>query len=341
MAWSTGELVQYRTCDLVKRGLAMAESHWRLPDRPDLGAMNVLSGLVRNHESTDALALPNLRLGSTIIIGSDYSGQHATSHYEAFSFVFADISRCAGWFLARRQIRDEALKDGRRFSYKALRDRKRAGLLPSFLDAANRVHGLLVVVLVPKSIDSLFKSTGSIKSDDEEIASLAHWSPRVVEKLLRVAHFVSLFLAALSRPSQNVVWITDEDEIAANADKHHELTTAFGKICSHYLDHNLAHVRVATTASDTGKRDVEDFVSIADFAAGALCEVLNAFHRDDTAPVPGVVVPVPMKTNAKAIDISRWFAEYSGTLKRLVLAIEPQAGSQKLSFRLIKFQKID
>jgi hypothetical protein len=315
----------------------MLENNWKVGDRPDLGAMNSANALIRELDVGDPHALPDLRRGSTIAIGSDYSGQHSTSKYEAFGLVFADLHRCGAWIDARRSLREELLSDGRRFSYKSLKDRQRAAALPRFLEAVDSIPGLAVVILVEKTIESLFKSSGRIESSDPEIRLFSHWSPRVVERLLRVCHFVAFFLAGLSREDQDVLWITDQDGIVANPTMHSEMVEAFGRISSHYLTHTLRHLRIATTASDTGKRDVEDFVSIADFAAGTVCETINSYHRADTRPVPGIVLPTPTDTKTKALHLMNWFSDKRSVLKRLVIAFESEAGSTRLRVRHYKF----
>jgi hypothetical protein len=116
----------------------------------------------------------------------------------------------------------------------------------------------------------MLKLVGRISASDPELSKFPGWKPAIMERLLRVVHFISLFVSGLSRSSQDVLWITDEDAIAPNERKHGELTRIFGQICSQYLAHDLGHIRVSTTASDTGKRDVENFVALPDFAAGAL-----------------------------------------------------------------------
>lgn len=107
----------------------MLENNWMLGDRPDLGAMNSANILIRELDVGDPRAFPDLRRGKTIVIGSDFSGQHSTSKYEAFGFVFADLHCCSAWMEARRSLREDMLSDGRRFSYKSLKDRKRAACI--------------------------------------------------------------------------------------------------------------------------------------------------------------------------------------------------------------------
>ena len=186
-------------------------------------------------------------------------------------------------------------------SFKNLGDKKRAAALPGFIDAAEQIQGLLLVVLVDKRIKRLFRQTGDDEREKGDGDLLSNWLPKVEEKLLRICHVAALLVAGLSRPGQNIVWISDQDEIAANDQRLRQLTEASGRIMSAYLEHSLGHLRVGTTASDSGTRDVEDFVAIADLAAGTLCEVLNAHRRAGVDFPLGMFVP-NQKGMASKID---------------------------------------
>ncbi len=307
---------------------------WGLGDRPDLGAMNHVSGLMRTLDLTDGTALPDFRHASTLLIGSDYSGQHATSDFEALGFVIADSDRLQPWMAARSELRDKQLPDGRRMAFKNLGDKKRRAMLPEFIEASERIHGLLLVVLVDKSIKTFFRQ------DDDGTADgclLAGWPARVEERLLRVCHIASLFIAGLSRPGQNIVWIGDQDEIAANELRLQQLTEASGRIMSGYLEHSLGHLRVGTTASDSGSRDVEDFVAIADLAAGAMCEVLNAHRRAGVNFPSGIFVPNQNGMASKVDALAGWFCHKSSQLKKIVLSFEPAALPTKMIVRHYDF----
>ena len=315
----------------------MGNDNWSLDNRPELGLMNSVNGLMRRLEASDTASFPDLRRASRILVGSDYSGQHKTSRYEAVAVLLADTEGCERWLTLRGLVRDRMPRDRRRFSYKGLGDRRLAAVLPDFLEAANLIPGLLAVLLVDKSIGSLFKQSGRIQSSDPGVETLAHWPPRVTERLLRVCHFVSFFVAGLSREGQDVLWITDEDEIAANPTRHTELVEVFARISSHYLPHPLRHLRIATTASDTGERDLEDFVSIADFSAGAVCAALNAYRYSGILLPTRIIVQPAREIPRKASQLLSWFSEGGTALKRLVLVLENEEGTVRLRVRRYTF----
>lgn len=296
--------------DHIRYGHAMAKSplanNWRLGDRVDLGSMNVVNGLIRALDLSNPFALPNFDGATQLMVGSDYGGQHSSSQFEALAFVVADAGALRPWLEARSKLRAKYLPDRRRMSFKALGDRLRMEALPAFLSAADLLHGMLLVVLVDKRIASLFVSDDDPEAIAPEVRSLAEWPARTAERLLRICHVVSLALAGLTREGQHILWVTDQDEIAANVERHTLFVKAFGTIASHYLEHTLGHLRIATTASDTGTRDLEDFVAIADLAAGAVCHVLNSYREARTPVVQRLVVPPPLGVAPKAQALLNW-----------------------------------
>lgn len=315
----------------------MLGSNWRLRDRPELGAMNVVSALMKSIDLADRFALPDFGHARTLLIGSDYSGQHSRSNFEALGFLIADSDRLQPWHDARRSLRRTNLPNGRRMSFKDLGDKKRTAALPGFLGAAEQIQGLLLVVLVDKRIKTLFQQTDDDERANSDGELLCNWLPKVEEKLLRICHVAALLVAGLSRPGQNIVWISDQDEIAANDQRLQQLTEASARIMSSYVEHSLGHLRVGTTASDSGTRDIEDFVAIADLAAGALCEVLNAHRRAGVDFPLGIFVPNQKGMASKIDPLTWWLSSKRSQLKKITLSLEPIANSSKVKVRHYDF----
>jgi hypothetical protein len=155
--------------------------------------------------------------------------------------------------------------------------------------------------------------------------------------MLRVVHLVGFFIAGLSRTGQDVLWITDEDEIAANDDRLRELTKLFGNISSHYIPHNMGHFRCGTTRSDDASRQLEDLASIPDLIAGALSEVVVTLNQQGIMPSNSLFVFGPQNIKAKTAEIMNWFSTDLEPLKRLVYMIEPVENSSALSIKRMRF----
>ncbi len=89
--------------------------------------------------------------GPLIHLFSDYGGTHKGSMYETTAFLYMDASGSEKWQAERLRVRQRYLPDGRRISFKGLNDiNKRQALIP-FLEAADMVPGVLLVVAVHKS----------------------------------------------------------------------------------------------------------------------------------------------------------------------------------------------
>jgi hypothetical protein len=299
--------------------------------------MNVVNRLFTALDLRRSAALPCFDHAQQLLIGSDYGGQHANSRYESLAFVVADAGALHPWFRARATLREQYLSDGRRMSFKSLNDWLRMEVLPEFLAAADLIPGLLLVVLFDKRIGTIFAPDEAHDADAPLRQQLSQWPARTQEKLLRICHVVALVVAGLTREFQNILWVTDQDDIAANVERHTLFVKIFGNISSHYLQHMLGHLRIATTASDTGSRDIEDFVSIADLAAGAVCHVLNAYGDAGISEVPGLVVPPPANMPQKTSWLLNWFSNDSTPLRRLVLSFDIIENSSRLRVRQIAF----
>ncbi|HEV8641082.1 MAG TPA: hypothetical protein VGV13_08290 [Methylomirabilota bacterium] len=280
--------------------------------------MGTIAACIQEAEWRHPGLLPNLDTGPMVMIGSDYAGQHPRYRYEAFALLLANTSDLSAWVSETHQIRHRYLRDRRRFAFSKLGDTRRRRALGPFLETANAMPGLLVAVLISKRAGSLFLQNNQAAPLD--LMQYDHWNRTVLERMLRVVHFVSFFLAGLSSPGQNVIWITDEDDIAANPDRLRELTNLAATVSASYLDHNLGHLRVGTTAIDTGPV-TEDFVAIADLTAGALAEYLT--RRGGVAAfIRGVMTPAPTDLLPKAWRILNWFSDNSQPLRRLVYLID-------------------
>jgi hypothetical protein len=152
---------------------------------------------------------------------------------------------------------------------------------------------------------------------------------------MRTIHFASLLLRGLSSPGQDVWWFTDQDDIVANEERLRSFVTLMATVSSHYLPHTLRHMRIATTASDAGRRDIEDFVAIPDFAAGALQELLSTSYARRLLNTPQLVIPTAEELGPKTQRVMDWLSDDTQPLQRITLVMdEPVPGKPRItSFR--------
>ncbi len=295
---------------------------WRPLDRPELGALDSISRMIHAEEWRDPDLLTSVRLGPTLVVASDYGGEHRSSNYLSLSYLVADSRFLWLWDEIRSEVRRSILKDSRRMAYKSLGDRRRARALPPFLKAADPIPGLLATFLIDKRVQTLFQHDSGDGRLGRPIVERGNWRPGSFEKLLRVAHLGAMLVSGLCAPGQNLIWFTDQDEIVSNVGKHREATAVIGNCLNHLVSHGMGHFRLATTQSDTGRRDLEDLVALPDLAAGALAEVASFMARRGSFPPRGHMRKPGDGMASKAEAILGWLAERRHALKRLTFCVE-------------------
>ena len=299
---------------------------WRSP-RNVVGPFRIIDDGIRRLLTQNPNGFPDLRSASTVLITSDYSGDHSGSKYRVLSFLFADIERCQEWDEKRSNRRARLLADKRRMSFKELsHDKQRQRALAPFLTAADAIPGLVFTVAIDSAIDSLFEGAAPLDLSNPDFAAFRKWKPRVLEKAFRVVHLTSFLLAGLSRPGQNVLWFTDEDAIVANPDRLTQFTSLFAWIASSYLAFNLSHLRCGTTQCDNGSLMIEDLAAVPDLIAGSVRDQLQLVS--DVGPdLPGVFWIHRGDFSEKTSFIIWWLADTTKPLKRVLCLLDPAPDS--------------
>ena len=155
--------------------------------------------------------------GPTLLAYSDYAGLDRQSRFWVMALLLIDLSASTAWNSRRTAVRERFLADGRRMAYKNLNDAYRRRALIPFLKAADEITGLCVSIAISKRLAHLcsFRTL----AEEAQIRGLlkASWSPKSLESMMRIVHFVAFFLARVSSAGQSFYWISDEDECFAGA----------------------------------------------------------------------------------------------------------------------------
>ena len=270
---------------------------------------------------------PDLRSACTLLLGSDYSGESPDSPYLVFSFLLTSLESWAKWEPKRLQVRLSHLSDSRRISFKRLADGQRRRALGPFLEAANDLNGLSLSVAVSKQCDTVFAASPPLDLSNTEFAAYRKWKPAVLDKTFFVLHVLGVLLGGLAAPMQDVIWITDEDSIAANNQRVRELTQLFAWISSQYLEFDLGHCRCGTSRCDDGSRQIEDLIAIPDVIAGALAEQMILRSRDH-AGASNIFWVHRGDFSDKTKEITWWYSESHYSLKRILCIVDPSVNGQ-------------
>lgn len=281
------------------------------------GVTSSIDRVIRQLEIAKADLLPDLHSARSLVMTSDYGGQHKQAVYESFSFLVADLERCGSWDKARLAVREEFFSDNRRMSYKGLNDRERRKALLPFLAAANLIPGMLATVLVRKEFKDSLRPTA-----DERLqipSAFSTWPSQTLIKMAFVSHLGALFVAGLSASGQNLVWLSDNDDFLANDQRVIDLTPLIAGIMSGYVGHGLGHFRLGTMKCDAGDLLIEDLTSIPDLVSGAASEIPL---RDTLRSQSRVLVPLRDQISPKALTILNWMGQEGMDLKRLLLVVD-------------------
>jgi hypothetical protein len=243
---------------------------------------------------------------SRLWILSDYSGTHRESRFFSIGVLIADASRLTNWELKRVAVRRQFLNDGRRMSFKNLNDGNRRAALVPFLDAADEIRGLSIVLAIDKRIQHFGGFDGFQKGLKERSIILGNWKSESFERMITVTHILSVLLGMVTRQGQNVTWISDADDFFATDLHRKDCARMMGTFSSLYVRHNLGALAIGTTELDEGDRYEEDLAAIPDIAAGGVGELYNNVLME-FGKIPGIAFLGPKNLSKKSDLITSWF----------------------------------
>jgi hypothetical protein len=293
---------------------------WRRLEDPRFGLANRISDAIAALEWREPGSLVDVRGSQEFLLACDFAGAHSEAQYEAFAFLLGAITQTGPWMQAREEVRDQLLNGRGEMSYKALNDARRQRALAPFLMAANLFPGNLVVVIVSKKLKRLFDNPGDRVLFPELIVAVRNWNMKSFHRLLLVATIGALLTSGLAESSQDLLWVTDQDEIAPNPTKHDHAGHVIHHCLGRYAPDLRGVLTFATTEANVDKFLLRDAVAITDLAAGCLVDAFGASKRGSERAL--WVSPAASLTR-KAQVILDWFAQRDHTLRRLVICLDP------------------
>lgn len=274
---------------------------------------------------SDPARFPLLTRGRTLFLVADFGGHHHKQHFDTYTFLILDLAKNREWLTRQHHFRNTLLPNRRRMSFKALNDGMRRNALIPFMRAAAGIEGCLVQFAISKVGGSLFSGVSEEKRSTE---LLNRWKPNVRERLMRVLHLSAFLVSGLSAPDQDVLWVIDEDDIAANFSLLTDLTELFARVLSSYSSHTLRHIRCGTTGTLHDDRLIlEDLAAIADLTTGALGELCTGFVNEQVFPRKGLITPLPNNLTWKTKLISSWMAAPGFSIRRHSAILELDTNS--------------
>lgn len=209
-------------------------------------------------------------------------------------------------------------------AYKSLNDNVRLMALPEFLAAADGVAGLLLSFAVDKAAAHRL---GEPHRRETAFGEREPWASRSFRKLTTIGHLAGILVQGLRNDGQNLLWITDEDEIAPNPAKHAEATRVLGHLLTGYCTGPMGHFRFGTTASDPGDLHIEDLAAVPDLAAGCLSDVLSFLSPHPRShTVQRLYVPSDGGVARKTRRVAEWLGGPSSPLVKINIVVDEHDG---------------
>jgi hypothetical protein len=277
--------------------------------------------------------LPLLQDSNRILIFSDFAGEHRNSRFATLSLVIVPVEAIPKWDRERTLIRAAFGLASRRIAYSKLNDRRKHAAIKSFCVCANSIDGICVTMVFDKQISSIFQPSGYFVPSQVIMGekTFGTWKPAVFERALRAAYFVSLFVAGLSSAGQNIMWITDEDDIASNDARVSDLIRVVACFLGQLAPHTLGEIRIGTTANfSSGRLLAEDLAAIADLVAGAVNDLVGSYGGN--IPLFDVLALAPAHLSKKARAVLVRLFSHNAALRKLIFTIEQIPGTPNLRY---------
>jgi hypothetical protein len=260
--------------------------------------------------------------GRQLLILCDIGGSLKAQPFETYSFLVFDLDCSAVWLQGQSAFRRQVLVHRRRMAFKALNDVIRRRALMPFLNLAEALNGVLVTFAVEKKGRPNIGDGGAAR---EELSQF--WKGSVVERLMWVIYLGAFLISGLSAAGQDVMFIIDEDEVAANVPQLTKLTELFGRAVSNQEGPTMGHLRCGTTKSDDGSLELEDLAALPDLVAGATAEFLAALAIEGVGPLSTLIQLLPSGVSWKTRIIMPWMLSAGASLERFVCLIDSASDS--------------
>lgn len=292
---------------------------WKRLEDLRFGLANRISDAMASLEWREPDSLVDVRQSPELLLACDFAGAHAEARYEAFAFLLGAISQSGPWMAQREAVREQFLRVRGEMSYKELNDGHRQRALAPFLMTANLFPANLVVVIVSKTLKRLFDNPGDGILFPELIVAVRNWNAKSFHRLLLVATLGALLTSGLAANSQDVLWVSDQDEIAPNPTKHDHAGYVIHHCLSRYAPTLRGLLTFATTEANVSNSLLRDAVAITDLAAGCLVDTFGACER---AFERSLWVRPSIPLSRKAEVILDWFAQREHMLRRIVICLD-------------------
>jgi len=276
----------------------------------------------RRLDALTAFSVPQVQ-GDRLLIATDFAGGPG-SRFHVIGILLADWDFSDDWLEARMEVRNRFLPNNRRMSFKYMNDCYRRKALSPFLQAAKELRGLLATIIIDTRIKALFADKKALEHRVKDNVLRSKWKLPDFENMIRVAFFVSYFLSWLGRPEQEILWVTDQDQVVANERREEDILHLSSRFLTFLAEDPHFSVDFSTTAVDSDDRGEEDIAAIPDLVVGAICETL---HLSQSVPCWPYYWQTPEGITPKTKTVLEWVCGPDKKLNELTILFAPNSDS--------------
>lgn len=246
-----------------------------------------LLGKLLSYSADELEFLPDFSEDKKVLIFSDFGGEHSSAKYVTYSFLFCSGDKIG---VFQENIKTIRLRSGmnepyKEYEFKELKYRRiRDSIKEYFFAVDHFIHGVVLTVSVEKEIANLFnyESNSFSKSACDILLEngCGEWKRKDAEKVLRITHILGFYISLLCHSGQKILWMCDNDAINENGKKRNFKSTQ--RILMKCLPlYSKNHYELFGFCRSFDKDELYgDLLSVPDFAAGIVQEVLSAKFKN-------------------------------------------------------------
>lgn len=221
--------------------------------------------------------VPDLRRFQSILIFSDYGGEHTQASFYTYSFLVCGYDELDFFFDKMKELRElHGLNNPyKEIAYKDLRYGPIKRSLLSYLENANNyVPGFLATIAIDRTIQSVITDNYDDLIETLKENGFGLWGSQIAEKLFRVLHPIAIILATLTQTGQKFLWMGDHDAISEDGIERNFSNTQniFMHVLNMYTDNEYEISGFAKPFDENHL--LGDLLSLTDIAAGATQDIL-------------------------------------------------------------------
>ena len=281
--------------------------NWRSANPTSVHCIDWISMTLAKLSFEHPNSFPDFSDARRLFLFSDYSSCNQVALY---SFLITSEKNLALFNSAISSWR-YSQNLNRRFDYKKLGDRVKSRLLHKFLDHVDAVPALMLTISIDNRIGGLLTGSRFVRDAYKAVIPFDERVPdRIVEQVFRCAAFAAILVNGLCSPGQDLVWMSDDDDMFANDNLAVRVKgiveTIFDRVTTMPMG-SMGYTIASKAKSHSG---AQDLLSVCDLSCG--------YYVSHLRETPKLIVPVPRYKDAV---LGWWLSRHNLPMRKVYFAL--------------------